>query len=395
MTDGLCIAIVTNYPADAGRITGGVQAVSARLVDELACFPELELHVVHCHSDIDASRTVQQGRVTIHFLAQTRRRVIPNMTSGIARIVRLLHDLAPDVVHAHGPSFAVAALRAGYQPMWTIHGVLRQEAHLFPGLFNRLSFLLAQYYEWQAFRRVHLITTVSPYVVEAYRGRTRARWEVIENAADRTAFTLPRQPVRGRLLMPGSLIPRKDPVTLIQAVAEVRRKVPYVQVHLAGTLADTVYVGEVRREIARLGLEDVVTLLGSLDAGRLREEYTAAEVVVLSSRQESAPLAVVEAMAAGLPVVATAVGGVPYLVEDGVTGYRVPPGDPGTLARALIGVLEQPGRAQAMGLAARAAARDRFDPEHIAMSYLELYREAARSLQGSKLRASGRDAAHA
>jgi len=174
--ESLRVAIVTHYPVAPDRIVGGVQAVSARLVAELSQVADLDLHVIHCHSDVRDSQTVRQGQVTLHFRAQTRRRVIPNMTTGISHITRLLEAIAPDVVHAHGPSFAVAALRAGWNPIWTVHGVLNREVHYFPGLFNRLSFLLAQHYERQALRRVHLMTGVSPYVVEAYRGRSRARW---------------------------------------------------------------------------------------------------------------------------------------------------------------------------------------------------------------------------
>jgi glycosyltransferase involved in cell wall biosynthesis len=374
MTDALRVAIVTHYPADPTRVVGGVQAVSLRLVDELRNAPDLELHVVHCHSDINTNRTIRQGGVTLHFKAQSRRRVVPNMITGITQIGHLLREIRPDVVHAHGPSLAVAALQAGWNPIWTIHGVLRQEKPFFPGLFNRLSFTLAQNYERQALRRVHLITAVSPYVIVAYRGRTAARWKVIENPADRVYFDLPRRLVPGRLLMPASLIPRKDPLTLVRAAAEVHRTVPHLQAHVAGSLADTGYVQKVREEIARLRMGEVVTLLGPLDSRQLQQEYSEAEVVVLPSRQESAPLAVAEAMAAGIPVVGSAVGGIPDMVEDGVTGYQVPPGDADALASALIAVLKQPELGRAMGLAAQAVARVRFDPSRIAASYLGLYR---------------------
>jgi glycosyltransferase involved in cell wall biosynthesis len=125
-------------------------------------------------------------------------------------------------------------------------------------------------------------------------------------------------------------------------------------------------------------LHEAVSLLGSLDAEALASEYSQAAVVALPSRQEVAPMAIIEAMAAGVPVVASAVGGVPYLVEDGVTGRTVPPADPAALAEALAELLRQPQTAQRMGEAGRAAARQRFRPEVIAGQYLALYREVAR-----------------
>jgi glycosyltransferase involved in cell wall biosynthesis len=384
----LRVAIVTNYPSHPGRIVGGVQAVSARLVEALAAVPGLELHVIHCHSDIAESRVVQQsqipnrgGPVTLHFIAQTRRRVVPNMITSLGLIGERLRQIAPDVVHAHGPHLAVASLRAGYQPLWTIHGVLREEAPHFPSLFHRLSFALAQHYERQALGRVGIITAVSPYVVEVYRGRSQARWEVIENPADAAYFELPRRPVRGRVLVPGAVIPRKDQLTLVRAAAQVCRAVPQLSLHLAGSLSNAAYVAELRDEIGHSGLTETVRLLGPLPTDRLLAEFSQAEVVALASRQESAPMAVIEALAAGVPVVATAAGGVPYLVEDGVTGRVVPQSDslrqadPAALAEALIEVLSRPAKAAAMGAAGRAVAQNRFRPEQVAGQYLALYRE--------------------
>ena len=77
------VALVTNYPVDPARVAGGVQAVSARLVAEIRNTPDLELHVIHCHSDIRESRIVTDGPVTVHYLAQTRQRLIPNMMTGV------------------------------------------------------------------------------------------------------------------------------------------------------------------------------------------------------------------------------------------------------------------------------------------------------------------------
>ena len=328
------------------------------------------------HSDIAESRIVTDGPVTVHYLAQTRSRLIPNMMTGVGRIAAELRRIAPDVVNAHGPSFAVASIRAGYRPIWTIHGVLAQEAMLYRGMFNRLSFALARWYERQALAQVETITTVSRYVAEAYRGQNQAgcAWHVIDNPAPSDLFTMLRKPVAGRVLMPASLIPLKDPLTLVRAAAQMRDRTPNLSVHLAGSLTDAPYVAELRREIARLGLDETVRLLGALDAETLRREYSQATVVALPSRQEVAPMVVIEAMAAGIPVVASRAGGLPHLVEDGVTGRLTSPGDPAALAATLAEFLTEPNAAIRMGAAGRAVARTRFDPTRVAAQYLALYR---------------------
>ena len=113
-------------------------------------------------------------------------------------------------------------------------------------------------------------------------------------------------------------------------------------------MPDPNYVQTMMAEIQREGLDDVVSLLGALDTGRLQEEYRAAAVVALPSRQEAAPMAIIEAMASGIPVLASRVGGIPYLVSDGVTGRLAPPGDPAAWAAALSDLLSTPALAGSM-----------------------------------------------
>ncbi|MCX7707830.1 MAG: glycosyltransferase family 4 protein [Anaerolineae bacterium] len=381
----LRVVMITRYPTDPDRIAGGIQAVSYRLAKELVRIPDLELHVVHCHSDVGESGTLRQDGLTVHFLAQSRRRLVPNMMTAIRATEELVRALAPDVVHAHGPSLAVAALQAGRQPLWTIHGILRAEARQYPGLFNRLSFALARHYERKALRAVRRVTAVNRFVVEDYAAwaspawaSVPAEWAVIENPAPPELFALPRRPVPGRVLVPATIIPLKDPLTLVRAAAGLRSTIPGLSVHLAGAVGDVRYGRQLRFEIAALGLEEIVRLLGPLDQAALYRELSEASVVALPSRQEVAPMAIVEAMAAAAPVVASAVGGIPYIVADGVSGRLVPPGDVAAWVAALGDVLGRPDLMQAMGMAGRAIAHDRFRPSEIARRYLAIYLAAAR-----------------
>jgi len=99
----------------------------------------------------------------------------------------------------------------------------------------------------------------------------------------------------------------------------------------------------------------------------------ASDVFVLSSRVEGNLMSVMEAMAAGLPVVSTAVGGVPELVRAGETGLLVPSEDAGALAQAMQALVDDPARRQAMGAAARQHAVAHFDIRHTVRGYEQLY----------------------
>lgn len=109
-----------------------------------------------------------------------------------------------------------------------------------------------------------------------------------------------------------------------------------------------------------LGLEKVVEFVGVAEHGQVREWWQQASVAVLTSQNEGTPVCLMEAAACGVPAVATAVGGIPELVEDGVTGLLVPPGDAQALATALQRLLSDPTWTAQLGQAARRRAEERF-----------------------------------
>ncbi len=381
MTPAMRVALVAFYPSDPGRISGGIRAVTYQLVEGFRRRPELDVHVVHCHSDIEADRTETSGNVTKHFLAQPQQRLVPNMVTSLGRIGEQLRAIRPDVVNTHGHSYAVAALRAGYRPVWTVHGVVAEEARYNPGLFNGLAFALAGRYEREALAGVREITAISPYIRERFGNRTRARWHLTENPAPDDLFELTRTPVPGRLLLPASVIPRKDIITLITALAIARPALPLPakqRLHLliAGRTNETAYVQQVQETCERLGVSDIVQLLGVQSQEQMRQHYREAQLVVLSSREEVSPMSLIEALAAGIPVVTTAAGGAGYIAEDGVTGRVAPPGDAEAFARALCDILTAPRTYQAMAAAARPAAERRFRLDRVVDAYLAAYTAA-------------------
>jgi len=105
--------------------------------------------------------------------------------------------------------------------------------------------------------------------------------------------------------------------------------------------------------------------------------YADLDVVALTSRNEGTPVCLLEAMAAGVPVVATAVGGVGDVVRHGETGLLVPPGDPGALAAAMAALLGDPERRSSLGLAGRRAAYPAYDVKTLIARVEALYRELA------------------
>ncbi len=169
----------------------------------------------------------------------------------------------------------------------------------------------------------------------------------------------------------GRLAPAKDHATALAALAFPGLRALSAHLLLAGD-------GPLRETLAgrarALGIADRVHMLGA--RRDVASVLAAADVFVLSSAYEGHPLAVLEAMAAAKPVVATAVGCVPETVSS-ATGRLVPPGDAAALASAMLELAADPALARALGRAALQTVRERYDAAAMARAYEQLYRELA------------------
>lgn len=179
-------------------------------------------------------------------------------------------------------------------------------------------------------------------------------------------------PLAGRpnlVLFLGRLDPRKGILDLLEAVAGVRAAVPDVRLVCAGS-------GE-RIAVARcaesLGIAEAVKFTGWVGPSGKRALLEAAAVLALPSYREGLPLSLLEAMAAGVPVVASAVGGVAEVLVDGVSGCLIGPGDKASLERHLRRLLLERSVGERLGAAARETARVRFAPERALAKLDEIY----------------------
>lgn len=184
----------------------------------------------------------------------------------------------------------------------------------------------------------------------------------------------PRRHERGpyRFLYAGRLRTRKAVAVLVRAFARLPRGRATLEIVGAGE-----HEAAIRALVRELGIDAEVELSGALPPQAMPARYRAADAFCLPSTYEGLPLAILEAMGYGLPVIATAVSGNPEAVVDGVTGVIVPACDVGAFAQAMHSFLDDPEAAFALGLAGRRRLLDAFAIAPVCGAYLELWSSLA------------------
>jgi glycosyltransferase involved in cell wall biosynthesis len=175
------------------------------------------------------------------------------------------------------------------------------------------------------------------------------------------------------LLFAGRIAKGKGPHDLVHAIARIPDK--FGRLILAGATPDPAFERGLRADVERLGLAGRVEFAGLLDEPALLQEFARAEALVLPSYQETAPMVVQQAMAAGLAVVASRVGGIPQQVEHDANGLLFDAGDVAALASLLARLHDEPGLASRLANAGRAVAEERYDASSVAAATRMVYEE--------------------
>lgn len=296
-----------------------------------------------------------------------------------ARVGSVLRSYRPHVIHTHKYvlKYLMPFVACKSAPVWvhTVHSLATKEVDRLGQLVNRVCFargvvpVAIAVEVARSLERLYGIeqTVIIPngVPVEAYGPAVekRSNWRISQGFAPDDVI----------YVCVASLSPQKNHALLLEAFAKGLASDPRAHLVLAG---DGPLKSGLEASAVRLGIGGHVRFLG------LRQDIpdilNAADVFVLASDWEGNPLSVMEAMAAGKPVVATAVGGVPELVDPEVSGILVPPRDVASLSQALVRLMD-PELRRKMGERGRTVALSRFGIERMARSYEELYERLSRN----------------
>ncbi|MGL6279583.1 MAG: glycosyltransferase [Gaiella sp.] len=283
----------------------------------------------------------------------------------LARILQIVRRTAPSLLHTHlvhGDFYGLTAGRLAGVP------ALVSTKHGFNAFRDSRAFALGD-------RAVARLADVNIAIsaglaryLEETEGFAPGTFEIIHYGIE-VGEEPPPPPAAPHLALVGRLIPIKGHLDLFEALTKV--DVPGLVLEVVG---EGPLRAELEADVVRRRLEGCVRFLGRIAPAQPALERAA--LVVVPSHGEGFGMVALEAMERGRAVIASAVGGLPEIVEDGVTGLLVPPHDPAALATAIAALARDPARCAAMGRAGRRRALERFSQERCAAATEALYRSA-------------------
>lgn len=365
--DGVRILIAGAFPEVPDRPRGGEEAVVWELARHLARLDDTDVHLASAEGQAPRLPRRMDG-VTVHD-ARPQRRLPGGLgaaTEGFS-IRQLAQYLRPDVVHGfgHGGN-GVGAVASGLPHLLSPRELPATRAATLP------------------LRTAAHVAVVSPRVRASVAPLVRGHLHELAPPVAPEFFDVIRasRPASAPTLVAvGAMVPRKRHDLAIRALAVARREVPDVRLRIAGHVGRSgrPLLSELRTLAGRLGVADAVDFLGGVSQGQLLREYAEADLLLHTAADATSPLAITQAMAAGLPVVAVDIPGVHHLVRDGVTGLRAGPATPRGVAGAVVRLLEDPETAAALALTARDRAHREFEPLGVARRTRALYARIASS----------------
>ena len=345
------------------------------LLQGFAQMPELEIHVVSCVQQPVNSPEKLAPNIFYHSVVVPKLGWMRTLYRGCIRATRKkLCEIRPDIVHGQGTErdCGISAVFSVFPNVLTIHGNMRLVAkvnRVRPFSFHWLAARLEAF----TLPRTDGVVCITNYTRTAVETLARRTW-VLPNAVDESFFGVDATPDGSAPptgLCVGAISLRKNQNDFIRALDLLAQKRKFKIIFLGHT-DNSAYSREFLELVrARPWCEHA----GFADREKLKTYFQSATFAVLPTLEDNCPMVVLEAMAAGVPVLASNVGGVPDLIEDGKTGLFCDPQKPESFRNGVARLLDDRSLNQQLAVNAKAEAQRRFHPLVIARRHLEIYRE--------------------
>ncbi|PKO15135.1 MAG: hypothetical protein CVU39_12300 [Chloroflexi bacterium HGW-Chloroflexi-10] len=352
------------------------------LIEKLCKKKDIDLHVVTLGSHLKKDYFVKKNNVTYHLLKGSRSKVQVATLYQIdsMKIISELKKISPDVVEAFGTEgpYGYSSVRSGYPCVVYIQGII--EKIILVSTRNEPFHIKAQNFI-RLIQEKNTVKAGKHFIVEngfaldfVKSLNSKAYCYEVPNLIDPLFFKLQPSFSKGtnKFLFIGSLNARKGILSLIDAFERVNEQNPVSKLMVIGNASGSDQA-LLRQKITEKRLSNSIDLLGMKSHIEIADIMQNGAILVHPAKMDFSPNSVYEAMVSGLPVIATKVGGLPFMIEDNLTGLLVNPDSIEDLADKMLYLLSNPQEQSRLGFAARNTTRKKLDPEKILKSTQTIY----------------------
>jgi glycosyltransferase involved in cell wall biosynthesis len=378
---------IGSFPIDADCIKGGVEASIYGLASELSKNHTIIVIDIP-RSDLIQDKTEIVDGITVFRFVSTGNSNISALFR-LKKIIEKIRAQKPDICHIHTTSlfsFLIFLLLKLYNvpAIVTIHGLAHIEKRNLwlkqRNLIDFVKYITQSITEFLFISLCKILIVDTQYVaetIELYKKQNKIfilpDCKVIPQGVNSAYFQLENLSKDNRLLAIGSISKRKGYLSLIESMVKIKELYPDFSLSIVGTLSDQQYYQFMLTSIKVKGLESNINIFPNATFEKILTFYKNAEIFVLSTEEESQGIVFCEAMAAGKPIVATGVGGVPWVVENNVNGLLSDLGDIDTFANNIIRLLENANLRKKMEESNKIQSQ-KYDWKFIANEIIEVYK---------------------
>jgi glycosyltransferase involved in cell wall biosynthesis len=289
------------------------------------------------------------------------------------QVRQVLLKLQPDLIHVHGTEYGygLAALETNVPTIVSIQGIVNLLARLSPSTFYRFQAPI----ELRVIRTAKYFGSRTAWANSFIRTLNHAATIYdLPEAVDRVFFKKAAEQSNPNILMVGTVVQRKGIEDALRAMSAVVAARPSAKLLVVGE-GEPDYLEELKRRTKAAGIEAAVVWLGHKTAKEVAALHAVSAILIHPTHLDNSPNSVAEAMASGLPVIASDVGGIPSMIEHGATGLLAEPGNHRQLAEAIIALLDDEAYRKGLASRARRLALERHFPSQVAGKTLNVYRD--------------------
>lgn len=369
------LCMIGLFPLPGQSPSVGPDNVLYNLINEISKEEDIFIDIVSIRNDIqDHFIDKIYPNVQIHYFPRIKY-IIRSIGDAII-VKKFLSNHKFDIIHSHAPLALSLVMGIDTPKVLTQHGMfhLEKKNARFPAnLIYSYNFHMLKN---RIIPNLDGFVAISPYVIDELReigvyDKMKKIFQ-INNPIDKSFFEVSANYEGNMIFCPGTITKRKNQLVAIHAIELMKNNVDNLKLIFTGS-SDNNYLEKVNDAISENGLTDVVEYRGKVSRDEILELYHKASIVYLLSNQETQPMAILEAMSTGTPVIASKIKSNEYLVKHGVTGYLVDPNDSIKIAEYTIELLSNKTKMIKMGQNAKKIAEENFHSSVIAKETLKMY----------------------